>query len=76
MNFFYKENPARMTKGTIDNLENVDHQGFVRLRFILIMGAICNSLAFWVTTRKRQRSQSTFFYLAVLAIADQMVYDW
>ena len=40
---------------------------------IFTIGTICNILTFIVMRRKRMRHQSTYFYMAVLAIADEMV---
>jgi hypothetical protein len=40
---------------------------------IIIIGTISNSLTFLVMRRKKMRNQSTCFYMAVLAIADEMV---
>jgi hypothetical protein len=41
--------------------------------FIVIIGTICNILIFLVMTSKKMRHQSTYFYMGVLAIADEMV---
>jgi hypothetical protein len=41
--------------------------------FIIIVGTICNILTFLVMRQKRMRHQSTYFYMAVLAIADEFV---
>lgn len=41
--------------------------------FIIIIGTISNSLTFLVMRRKKMRHQSTYFYMGVLAIADEMV---
>ena len=41
--------------------------------FIILVGTISNSLTFLVMRRKKMRHQSTYFYMAVLAIADEMV---
>ena len=46
---------------------------FVTFPFIFILGSVCNTLIFLVMRRKRMRQQSTYFYMAVLAIADEMV---
>jgi hypothetical protein len=40
---------------------------------IIFIGTICNILTFIVMRRKKMRHQSTYFYMAVLAIADEMV---
>nr|QVK45795.1 G protein-coupled receptor [Proales similis] len=40
---------------------------------IVLLGTVCNSLAFIVLRGKKMRSQSTYFYMAVLAVADEMV---
>ena len=41
--------------------------------FIVIIGTICNILIFLVMRSKKMRQQSTYFYMGVLAIADEMV---
>lgn len=41
--------------------------------FIIIIGTLSNSLTFMVMRRKRMRRQSTYFYMGVLAIADELV---
>jgi hypothetical protein len=41
--------------------------------FIIIIGTICNILIFLVMRSKKMRQQSTYFYMGVLAIADEMV---
>lgn len=41
--------------------------------FIFTIGTICNILTFIVMRRKRMRHQSTYFYMAVLAVADELV---
>lgn len=41
--------------------------------FIFIIGTVCNFLTVLVMRRKKMRHQSTYFYMAVLAIADEMV---
>jgi hypothetical protein len=40
---------------------------------IILIGTVCNILTFIVMRRKKMRHQSTYFYMAVLAIADEMV---
>lgn len=39
---------------------------------ILIIGSICNVITFLVMRRKKLRNQSTGFYMAILAIADEL----
>ncbi|CAF0766852.1 unnamed protein product [Brachionus calyciflorus] len=46
---------------------------YILLPFIFLVGTICNFLTFLVMRRKKMRHQSTYFYMAVLAVADQMV---
>lgn len=46
---------------------------FILLPFIFLVGTVCNFLTFLVMRRKKMRHQSTYFYMAVLAIADEMV---
>jgi len=41
--------------------------------FIVVIGTVCNILTFLVMRRKKMRHQSTYFYMAVLAIADELV---
>ena len=41
--------------------------------FILIIGTISNSFILMVMRRKKMRNQSTYFYMGVLAIADELV---
>lgn len=43
------------------------------LPFIFLIGTVCNILTFLVMRRKKMRHQSTYFYMAVLAVADEMV---
>ena len=40
---------------------------------VIVMGTICNLLIFMVMRRKKMRHQSTYFYMAVLAVDDQLV---
>ena len=40
---------------------------------IFLIGTVCNILTFIVMRRKKMRHQSTYFYMAVLAMADEMV---
>jgi hypothetical protein len=56
-----------------DDLKNQYIVEFYAFPFIVIVGTICNILTFMVMRRKRMRNQSTYFYMAVLAIADEMV---
>ena len=46
---------------------------FITFPFIFAIGTVCNILIFLVMRRKKMRHQSTYFYMAVLAIADEMV---
>ncbi len=41
--------------------------------FTFLIGTISNSLTFMVMRRKKMRNQSTYFYMGVLAIADECV---
>ena len=40
---------------------------------IVIIGTVCNFLTFLVMRRKKMQHQSTYFYMAVLAVADELV---
>lgn len=46
---------------------------FYTFPVIFFVGTVCNILTFIVMRRKKMRHQSTYFYMAVLAIADEMV---
>ncbi|RNA34905.1 FMRFamide receptor-like [Brachionus plicatilis] len=46
---------------------------FILLPFIFLVGTVCNFLTVLVMRRKKMRHQSTYFYMAVLAVADEMV---
>jgi hypothetical protein len=41
--------------------------------FTFLIGTISNGLTFMVMRRKKMRNQSTYFYMGVLAIADELV---
>jgi hypothetical protein len=41
--------------------------------WIFLIGTVCNTLTFLVMRRKNMRRQSTYFYMAMLAIADEIV---
>jgi hypothetical protein len=82
--FQLKFNSVMPTNQTISNQSEinfikltesiVDPVNFVIYTFpiLIIVGTICNILTFLVMRRKKLRNQSTGFYMAVLAIADQL----
>ena len=45
----------------------------IALPFFIVIGTICNVLTFMVMRRKKMRHQSTYFYMAILAVLDQLV---
>ena len=45
---------------------------FYILPLIFIVGTICNIMTFCVLRRKKMRHQSTYFYMAVLAVTDEL----
>ena len=46
---------------------------YYMLPLIFLMGTFCNIMTFCVMRRKKMRHQSTYFYMAVLALTDEMV---
>lgn len=46
---------------------------FYALPLIFLVGTFCNIMTFCVMRRKKMRHQSTYFYMAVLAVTDEMV---
>lgn len=46
---------------------------FYTLPLIFLVGTFCNIMTFCVMRRKKMRHQSTYFYMAVLALTDEMV---
>jgi hypothetical protein len=58
---------------TMPSLSSIHVVEFYLFPFIFTIGTVCNILTFIVMRRKRMRHQSTYFYMAVLAIADELV---
>ena len=55
------------------NEENSYIVEFYTFPFIFLIGTVCNFFVFVVMRRKKMRNQSTYFYMAILAIADELV---
>ena len=65
--------PNATTENSEPTLRDIFVVEFHVFPFIFMVGTMCNILTFIVMRRKRMRHQSTYFYMAVLAIADELV---
>jgi hypothetical protein len=62
---------------TASSYKNDPSQNFIiefyTYPIIFLIGTFCNIMTFCVMRRKKMRHQSTYFYMAVLALTDEMV---
>lgn len=71
---FNQLDPNNITTSSYKNDPSKDHIiEFYTYPIIFLIGTFCNIMTFCVMRRKKMRHQSTYFYMAVLALTDEMV---